>query len=152
MPASNRGMLSRHIIIGATALGLAAGAAASPTSEIEKANSDWIAAINAGEHEKGMAMMTDDGAIIAAQGPIATGHAQMRERVGKLSQFPGFHVDFRLIRAEVSIDGKAGYVLGDSKITVGVNATETRSSEQRLLTVWRKDDGGLWKCYLDVVL
>ena len=130
--------------------------AVTPTREREsalvRANADWIAAINSGDHSRGLAVMTDDAAIIGPAGPISQGKEEVRSTVAKLTNIPGLHIDFSLTTASVAPDGMSGFVVGDTKIAAPAPDGTPSVSTQRLVTVWRKDEAGQWRCYLDIVM
>ena len=127
-------------------------AAVDPAAELIKANARWIATINAGDYDAGLAAMPDDAAIIGAGGPIITGRQALTERVKQLTAAPGFHIDFSLISASLSDNKQVGYVIGDSVIKNSAPDGTQVVRKQRLLTVWRKGSDGRWLCYLDVVM
>ena len=129
----------------------AAAAATAQEADLVKANADWIAAINAGHYDRGLAIMSDDAAIVSAQGPVAIGRPEVSQNVQALTSMPGLHIEFALTRASVSNDGKLGVIIGDSAISRTTAEGQSVTRKQRLMTVWRRDEGGAWRCYLDVV-
>ena len=125
---------------------------AGPKEELEHVHAQWIKAINVGNKAEGLEFMAPDAAIVGAQGDIAVGHDEVVARISELTRWPGFHVEFTLTRTEISADGLVGFVVGDSVITVAAQDGKKTNTRHRLLTVWRQDSSGHWRCYLDLVM
>jgi ketosteroid isomerase-like protein len=146
---------------GTNAVSTASGAAAQASVDqstgareaaLVRAHADWIAAINAGDHSRGLGMMTDDAAIIGPAGPVSRGKEEVRSTVAQLTKIPGLHIDFSLTTASVALDGMSGFVVGDSKIALPAPDGTLSVSTQRLVTVWRRGDVGQWRCYVEIVM
>lgn len=118
-------------------------------SALVAAHDAWIAAINRGEIQQGLDGMTEDAVIVGSDGPVVHGSAEVRERVAQLTRVPGLNIRFTLTKASVSPDKRVGFVIGDSTISASDSSGVLRTTSQRLLTVWRKDPGQGWRCYLD---
>ena len=116
--------------------------------ELKSAYDAWIAAINRGDNESGMAVFTDDGAIIGPVGPLPEGRKQLNEFGEMVTKVPGLHIAVTTLRVSVTADGTTGFVVGDGEITMPRPDGKLVTSGQRLLTVWRKQ-GGIWHCYID---
>ena len=117
-----------------------------------ESNAAWIAAINAGDHATGLGSMTDDAALIGPAGPVTKGIENVRAGLTQITSNPGFHIEFTLVDASVASDGATGFVVGDARIGSPGPDGVLRAQPQRLLTVWRKDEKGEWRCWLDVVI
>jgi ketosteroid isomerase-like protein len=127
-----------------------AQAQAAPQNDVERAVAEWFAAINAGDNIAGRKGYADDAAVVGPAGPIAFGRAEIDAQVAALTRIPGFHVDFTPERSGYSADGKIGFVVGESAISVITGVGKRQPQRQRLLLVWRKDKQGQWKCIFNV--
>mgnify|MGYP005990420519 CR=1 FL=1 len=122
------------------------------TESLVAAHVAWAETINAGHQSQGLATMSDDAVIVSPDGSTAVGRTQVTELIAALTSAPGFHLDFELDTVSVSDDGLAGVVVGKSGLTFTSPDGTLVTTEQTLLTVWRKDNDQTWRCYVDAVM
>lgn len=118
--------------------------------DVETAAVQWLAAINAGDNETGRKGLADDAAVIGPAGPIAFGRAEIDAQIAAITRIPGFHVDFTPERSGLSADGRIGFVVGQSSISMIKGDGQREPQTQRLLLIWRLDEAGKWKCIFNV--
>lgn len=122
------------------------------THTLIDAHDAWLNAINTGNHGVGMAALADDAVIVSPDGTAAVGRTEFTEQLTAMTQLPGFAIDFELTAATVSDDGNAGVIVGNSAITFTNSDGNLTTTEQPLLTIWRKDADQTWRCYVDAVM
>lgn len=92
----------------------------------------------------------EDGMVLPADGPIATGPSAIRELFAPLFAEPGFEISWAPVGAEVASSGDFGYTFGDWRTSMPTAGAEVKEAEGKYVTVWRRDRDGRWRVLLDI--
>ena len=125
-------------------------AAARPS--IDKANADWLPALQAGDADRLVAPYDEKGVFILSDGREIAGKAAIREMYAA-----GAHSGRKVIGGALRSDGLAAaapdrvYEWGHADVTVtGKNGIE-RSQKGAYLTVWQLQPDGAWRIIRNLV-
>jgi ketosteroid isomerase-like protein len=135
---------------------LVGGCATTPDSDREKnalvqRDREWAAVATQGRDvERILAFWTEDATIFPPSAPVVHGKAAIREYVQKSLAIPGFQIHWRPASAAISADGTLGYTTGENAVTVPGPEGKLTTITGRYATVWRRDQGGDWRCVIDI--
>lgn len=138
------------------ALSLMTGCAESrPDPESERAalmevSREWAKAAAGGDVEQIVSFWADDAIVLPPDQPAIVGKAAIREFVSTAQTLPGFSITWEPERAFVSDSGDFGYIVERNRTTMADETGTTRAQNGKVVTVWRKDDAGAWKCVIDM--
>jgi uncharacterized protein (TIGR02246 family) len=142
--------LTAFALCAALSLGAAAATPeedlASARPEIDKANADWVPAMQAGDIEKAAEPFADDAMFILPDGKTYAGRAAI-EAFLKARLVPGTRITGGTIQQDgISVirDGLI-YEWGHGGMTKVDAKGETRTSGGLYLTVWHRTPGGHWQ-------
>ena len=112
---------------------------------------EWAAmAAEGGDVERLLAFWSDDAIVVPPGAPVVQGKAAIREYVQKALAIPGFRIRWHPANATVSADGTVGYTTGENAVTVPGPDGKLITIAGRYATVWRRDQGGVWRCVIDI--
>ena len=135
---------------------LVAGCMSVPNVDREKdalvqRDREWAVLASQGRDiERIVAFWTDDATIYPPNGPAVTGKAAIRQYVQQSLAIPGFQIRWTPASAAVSADATLGYTTGENAVTVPGPDQKLMTIAGRYATVWRRDQGGDWKCVIDI--
>ena len=107
-------------------------------------------AAEGGDVERLLAFWSDDAIVVPPGAPVVQGKAAIREYVQKALAIPGFRIRWHPASATVSADGTVGYTTGENAVTVPGPDGKLITIAGRYATVWRRDQGGVWRCVIDI--
>lgn len=100
--------------------------------------------------ERILSYWTDDAKVIPPNLPVVDGKEALRAYVEQSFQIPGFRISWSSSDAQFSPDGNLAYLFGTNSVTMeGPDGTPIRR-DGRVVTVWRKEDDGQWRCAVDI--
>jgi ketosteroid isomerase-like protein len=151
------GRIASALIVGAI-LGGSAGCAGGAALESRGAQEDhrqalidtreaWGRAIAEGDVERIFSFWTDDVVIYRADGPPVKGKAAVRDYVRRNRQELGVVPRMHLLEVAASASGDIGYTVGTHE---WVNREGRATMPGRYVTLWRRNDAGEWKCFLEI--
>ena len=118
---------------------------------IEKANSDWAAAMKAGEIEPIVRAYMDDGVFVTVDGSSIRGKAAIADFYRERFRKNGFALGTKIMPRRVVVDGNLAYEWGYGEVTVSKDGKPATNGGP-YLTVWRKQTDGDWKILRNVIL
>jgi uncharacterized protein (TIGR02246 family) len=119
---------------------------------IDKANADWLPAMQAKDAERLAAPYADDGVFILANGQEIVGHAAIvtfyRKRLASLAQVQagGIHHDGMTLARDGLI-----YEWGHGGATTVDRTGRKATTDGPFLTVWKKGADGAWRIVRNLV-
>jgi ketosteroid isomerase-like protein len=124
--------------------------AAERTKLLER-DAEWAAlASEAQDVEAILSYWTDDAKVIPPELPVVEGKDAIRGFVEQSLQIPGFHINWSSSAAGFSPDGNLAYLTGTNSVTMdGPDGTPIKSVG-RVVTIWRKEPDGEWRCAVDI--
>jgi ketosteroid isomerase-like protein len=112
---------------------------------------EWAAvAAQGGNVERILSFWTEDATIIPPSGPVVNGKSAIRDYVQKSLAIPEFKILWHPASAAISADGTLGYTTGENSVTVPGPEGKLVTIAGRYATVWRRDNGGDWRCVIDI--
>ena len=100
-----------------------------------------------GDIERIFSFWTDDIVIYPVEEPAVRGKAAVREYVRQNRQVLGIRPRTTPIEIVASESGDLGYIIGTHE---WMDREGRATMPGRYLTLWRKDEQGEWKCYLEI--
>jgi ketosteroid isomerase-like protein len=107
----------------------------------------WGRAIAEGNIEGIFSFWTEDVVIYPVGEPAVSGIAAVREYVRRNRQDLGLTPRMTLVEAGASESGDLGYTIGTHE---WVDREGNATMPGRYVTLWRKNDQGEWKCFLEI--
>ena len=117
---------------------------------VRKADQDWLKVFAAKDLAKSVDFVLADGAVLAPNAPIATGH----EAVGKLFSgffaLPDLKIEWHPAKVEVARSGDLAYTTGAYSMSFKDPSGKTIEDKGKYVTVWKKQSNGNWKVAYDI--
>ena len=104
-------------------------------------------AVAAGDVERIFSFWTDDMVIYPVGEAPVKGKAAVREYVRRNRQDLGVVPRTQLLEVDASASGDLGYIVGTYE---WVNREGEGTRPGRYVTLWRKNEDGDWKCFLEI--
>ena len=118
--------------------------------ELFRVDRAWAEAAAAGDVEKSVSFWSDDARVIPPGQPALVGKDAIRGYVTAAMGLPGFSIRWRTTDFVVAASGDMAYGFGTNTVTLDGVDGKPVTEHGRALTVWRKDQGGAWKCVVDI--
>lgn len=106
-------------------------------------------ASSGGDVEEILDFWTDDAVVVPPGMPPVRGKDALRDYVTGSQAIPGFSISWSADQVELSADGSLAWMLGSNLVEMDGEDGAIRS-EGRVVTVWRLEDDGEWRCCLDL--
>lgn len=120
--------------------------AASALAEVMEADRRFAREVSREGLDAWVRTFAEDGAVIPASGPIATGHVAIKELMSPAFGVQDFSLVWEPLGGAASRSGELAYTYGDYE-TSDDSGVVTRG---RYVTVWRRDDDGVWRVLADI--
>ena len=111
---------------------------------------DWAKAAEARDVERVVSYWSDDAILLLADQPPYVGKAALRTMVQRDMKDPKFTITWEPERAEVSKGGDMAYLIEHNRVTFTDPTGKVRTVFGKVVTVWKKDAAGNWKCVVDI--
>lgn len=115
-----------------------------------QASRDWAQAAQEQDTERLLSFWTEDAIVMPPDQPAVIGKPAIREYVAAAGAIPGFTISWEPERATISESGDMGYLIEHNRVTMNDAAGAPQTQYGKVVTVWRKDADGAWKCVVDV--
>lgn len=114
-------------------------------------DAQWAALASAGQNvERIVSFWTDDAVVYPPGLPAFRGKAAIRGYVEGALAIPGFHITWTSSEATLSPDGRMGYLTSTNAVTIPGPEGRPVTSRGRVVTVWRREQDGEWRCMVDI--
>ncbi|HUO52086.1 MAG TPA: DUF4440 domain-containing protein [Gemmatimonadaceae bacterium] len=144
--------LSCALILAAAACAPAKVDTAAATQALLKRDADWSALAAAGKNADSIAAYwTTDAVLIPTGQPVIEGREALAKYVAENLKMPGFKIQWTPGKAEVSPDGKMGYIRETTTVSVPGAQGAPVVMTMHGVTVWRIDTDGQWRCVVDIM-
>ena len=110
---------------------------------------EWCAAVAAGDREAVLAYWADDAVMMPPGQPVLNGKDAIRSFLDATDNIPGFAIRWEPINAHLSDDGNMGYLIERNVVTMHNDDGQPLETHGNVVTIWRKDENGVWKCVVD---
>jgi ketosteroid isomerase-like protein len=151
---------ARFAFIAAVVLGVAACAPAEPpppadmsaeaAAAIRQADTAFETAASSGDVEAAMAMHMPDAMAFPPGQPMVSGSDAVRQLWTEMTAMPGFAISWQVDGTAAAAGGDLGYSWGTAQLTMNGPDGTPMTSEEKYVTVWRKDAAGAWKIAVDI--
>jgi ketosteroid isomerase-like protein len=118
-----------------------------PRQSLVEAREEWTQAIAAGDLERIFSFWTDDIVIYPVSEPEVRGKGAVREYVLRNRRDRGLSPRMTPIEISESESGDMGHVIGTYE---WIDAAGTAHNPGRYVTLWRRNDNGEWRCFLEI--
>ena len=88
--------------------------------------------------------------MLPPNAPLVTGKGAIRGLWAQLVSVPGFGVDWRTKKVEVSRSGDLAYQLATFEITVNDPSGKPVIDRGKYVAIWKKQPDGTWKVVTDI--
>ena len=100
--------------------------------------------------ERVVSYWSDDAVVMMPGGPVVEGKDAIRKMVAASFRSPIFKIHWVSEKPEFSPDGRVAFMRGTDEMTVRGPDGAPKTLHLRGVSVWRKDEGGEWRCVMDV--
>lgn len=125
---------------------------ASAARTIDRANADWLPAMQRGDAEAVAADYAEDGVFITAKGTAVRGRAAIAALYRTGFATNGRVVGGGLVQEGVTVSSGMIYEWGHAWVVYSKQDGEKKVSSGPYLTVWRREPNGAWMIARNIVL
>ncbi|MBW3589982.1 MAG: DUF4440 domain-containing protein [Actinobacteria bacterium] len=123
----------------------------SEAKKLLERDAEWAKIASAGQDvEVILSYWTDDAMVVQPGLPVVKGKQALRSYVEESLKIPGFQITWSSTDVSISPDGKLAYLTGTNSVTMDGPDGSPIKSQGRVVTIWRKDDDGEWRCAVDI--
>ena len=114
-------------------------------------DAEWSRVASEGRDiERILEYWSDDAVVLPPGLPPVEGKAALREYVRASLQIPGFHISWTSTDVLFSPDGCLAYMFGRNSVTFAGPDGRTTTTAGRVVTIWRQEPEGVWRCTVDI--
>ena len=110
---------------------------------------DWAKAAASGDVERILSYWTDDAVVLEPDQRALIGKAAIRQQVEGAMKLPKFSITWSPESGVVSKNGDMGYLVEHNRVTFADSTGKVHTRFGKVVTIWRKDANGAWKCVVD---
>jgi uncharacterized protein (TIGR02246 family) len=111
---------------------------------------EWSQVTSTGDVEKTVSYWAEDAIVILPGQPPLKDKKAIRQMVQESYQIPGFRISWQPQSVEVSQDGGMAYLIENSQVSFTDSTGKSITQNNKAISVWRKQDNGLWKNVVDI--
>jgi uncharacterized protein (TIGR02246 family) len=127
-----------------------AGRTSDEASQILKLDAAWSQAAQTRDVDRIVSFWADDAIVFPPGSPAVAGKSAIREFVVKSFGTSGFSISWKTTTVAVSRSGDIAYTTGTNRVTFSAPDGKQVTVEGKAVAVWRRDQGGTWKCVIDI--
>ena len=110
----------------------------------------WARAVKAGNVDSILSYWSDDAVVMEPDRPAISGRDTLRKMVEGSRKDPHFSITWEPERVVVAQSGDLGYLIEHNTVTFADPQGKVRTAHGKVVTVWKKDANGKWKCIVDI--
>jgi len=119
-------------------------------AELERVDAMWAAAAAGRDAERIVSFWADD-AIVIPPGQLAIiGKDAIRDYVTASLKIPGFSIQWKTTRFTIASACDLAYGVGRNEVSFNDENGNRVTLGGKAVTIWRTDNGGAWKCVVDI--
>jgi ketosteroid isomerase-like protein len=111
---------------------------------------DWAKAAATRDVEGIVSYWSDDAILLLPDQPAVVGKEALRTMVQRDLQNPNFSITWEPERAVIAPAGDMGYLIEHNRATFPDPTGKVRTVFGKVVTIWKKDSAGNWKCVVDI--
>ena len=111
---------------------------------------DWANTVKTGDIARIVSYWSDDAIVLDPDRPARVGKAALKAMVEGAMKAPKFSITWEPERAVISQAGDMGYLIEHNRVTFADSTGKTRTVFGKVVTIWKKDANGNWKCVVDI--
>jgi ketosteroid isomerase-like protein len=111
---------------------------------------NWAKAAASGNVDSVLAYWSDDAVVLQPDQPALVGKSAIRQMVVGSMKEPSFSITWEPERAVISEGGDMGYLIEHNRMTYSDSTGKARTFNGKVVTIWKKDANGNWKCVVDM--
>ena len=118
---------------------------------ILKIDKEWASAASEGRDiERIVSFWADDATVFPPGFPAVVGKDAIRQYISESFKIPGFSVGWESTEVTISPNGDFAYAVGKNHFSFNDSDGNPITSYGKVVTVWRKEADGSWKCVIDI--
>jgi ketosteroid isomerase-like protein len=110
---------------------------------------DWAKAAASGDVDRIVSYWADDAIVLEPGQRALIGKPAIRQMVEGSMKIPKFSITWGPESAVVSKGGDTGYIIEHNRVTFADSTGKVQTQFGKVVTIWRKDASGAWKCVVD---
>jgi ketosteroid isomerase-like protein len=110
---------------------------------------DFAKAAASGDVERTLSYWADDAIVLEPDQRAFIGKPAIRQMVQGSMKIPKFAITWSPESVVISKGGDMGYLIEHSRMSFADSAGKVHTQFGKLVTIWRKDPNGAWKCVVD---
>lgn len=111
---------------------------------------DWAKAAESRDVERILSYWADDAIVLVPDQPAVVGKVALRAMVQRDMKNPSFTITWEPERAAIAQAGDMGYLIEHNRVTFPDGSGKVRTVFGRVVSTWKKDESGNWKCVVDI--
>jgi ketosteroid isomerase-like protein len=111
---------------------------------------DWAKAAESRDVERILAYWADDAVVLMPDRAAIVGKDALRAMVQRDMKDPRFTITWEPERASIAQAGDMGYLIEHNRVTFPDGSGKVRTAYGKVVSVWKKDASGNWKCVADI--
>src|SRR3954462_3086167 len=124
---------------------------ATEEAKLLRRDAEWADLATAGKDlDKILSYWSDDAVLIPAGQPAIEGKKAIRAFVASSMSNPVFKIHWKSTKPTFSPDGKMAYMPAATEMTVPGPGGAPMTLHLRVITIWRLDLDGQWRCVLEI--
>ena len=131
-------------------------ASATPSSSVDEGaalmqvSRDWAKATESRDVERIVSYWADDAVVLLPDRAAIVGKDALRTMVRRDLSEPRFTLTWEPERAVIAQAGDMGYLIEHNRVTFPDASGRPRTAYGKVVSVWKKDASGNWKCVVDI--
>jgi uncharacterized protein (TIGR02246 family) len=118
--------------------------------KIIQLSKEWSQAAATKDIEKTLSYWADDAFVMQEGMAPLKGKQAIRQMVEGSFKMPGFSISWEPQSVEVSDNGDMAYLIENSKVSYNDSTGKTITTNNKAVTIWRKQSDGSWKNVVDI--
>ena len=118
--------------------------------KIIQLSKEWSQAAATKDIEKTLSYWADDAFVMQEGMAPLKGKQAIRQMVEGSFKMPGFSISWEPQSVEVSDNGDMAYLIENSKVSYNDSTGKTITTNNKAVTIWRKQADGSWKNAVDI--
>lgn len=126
------------------------GSSADEGAALMQVSRDWAKAAESRDVERILSYWADDAIVLLPDRAAVVGKDALRAMVQRDMSDPRFTITWAPERAAIAQAGDMGYLIEHNRVTFPDESGKVRTVYGKVVSTWKKDASGVWKCVVDI--